>query len=136
MTQDIRPPFTREAALQKVQRAEDLWNTRDPAAVAQAYSENSSWRNRSEFLRGRRAIERLLSRKWTRELDYRLRKRLFTHEDNRIAVSFEYEYRDDSGQWFRAYGLEHWTFDEDGLMSDRRASINELVIREDQRELR
>ncbi|MEQ8801665.1 MAG: nuclear transport factor 2 family protein [Haliea sp.] len=135
MNQQIKPPFNHETAIRKVQRAEDLWNTRDPAQVALAYSENTSWRNRSEFARGREEVEALLARKWTRELDYRLRKQLFAFADNRIAVNFTYEYRDDSGQWFRAYGLEHWTFDEDGLMSERSASINELPIREDQRDL-
>lgn len=135
MTQQIKPPFSDASAKLKVQRAEDLWNTRDPARVALAYSEHSTWRNRNEFVRGREAIERLLGRKWRRELDYRLRKKLFTYSGNRIAVSFEYEYHDDSGQWFRAYGLEHWTFDQDGLMSRRDASINELPIREEEREL-
>ena len=135
MTEQIKPPFNHEAALLKVQRAEDLWNTRNPERVSLAYSENTAWRNRSEFAQGRDAVKALLTRKWTRELDYRLRKQLFAFSDNRIAVNFIYEYRDDSGQWFRAYGLEHWTFDEDGLMSHRNASINELPIREDQREV-
>ena len=130
MTEQIKPPFNHEAALLKVQRAEDLWNTRNPERVSLAYSENTAWRNRSEFAQGRDAVKALLTRKWTRELDYRLRKQLFAFSDNRIAVNFTYEYRDDSGQWFRAYGLEHWTFDEDGLMSHRNASINELPIRE------
>ncbi|MEQ8265384.1 nuclear transport factor 2 family protein [Pseudohaliea sp.] len=135
MTEQIRPPFTRETALAKVQRAEDLWNTRDPATVALAYTEDSRWRNRNEFLRGRGEIEAFLQRKWRREFDYRLRKDLFTFTGNRIAVKFHYEYRDDSGQWFRAFGLEHWTFDDDGLMNNRDASINEVAIREDQRQL-
>ncbi|MEQ9465077.1 MAG: nuclear transport factor 2 family protein [Haliea sp.] len=135
MTEQIKPPFNREAAILKVQRAEDLWNTRDPARVSLAYSENTSWRNRNEFAQGREEVTALLSRKWARELDYRLRKQLFVFSDNRIAVNFTYEYRDDSGQWFRAYGLEHWTFDADGLMSDRNASINESPIHEGQREL-
>jgi nuclear transport factor 2 (NTF2) superfamily protein len=133
MNTQIRPPFTRETALAKVQRAEDLWNTRDPKKVALAYTETSTWRNRSEFLQGRKAIEAFLQRKWDRELEYRLHKELFTFEGNRIAVRFRYEYRDDSGQWYEAFGLEHWTFDEDGLMNNREASINERPIREDQR---
>ena len=135
MSTQIRPPFTRETALAKVRRAEDLWNTRNPEKVALAYTESSTWRNRSEFLQGRDAIEAFLQRKWDRELDYRLRKELFVFETDRIAVRFRYEYRDDSGQWYRAFGLEHWTFDEDGLMNNREASINERPIREDQREI-
>ncbi len=135
MSEQIKPPFTLETALAKVQRAEDLWNTRDPARVALAYTEHSRWRNRNEFLQGRGEIEAFLQRKWRREFDYRLRKQLFTFFGNRIAVRFHYEYRDDSGQWFRAFGLEHWTFDDDGLMNNRDASINEVAIREDQRQL-
>lgn len=135
MTTAIKPPFTLETALQKVQRAEDLWNGRDPQRVAQAYTVDSKWRNRSEFVQGRESIARLLARKWTRELDYRLRKELFTFADNRIAVHFEYEYHDDSGQWFRAHGNEHWEFDEEGLMHTRDASINEHPIEESQRRL-
>tara|TARA_R110002049_G_scaffold40192_17_gene122740 strand:+ start:5486 stop:5899 length:414 start_codon:yes stop_codon:yes gene_type:complete len=133
MTEQIKPPFTRETALAKVKRGEDLWNTRDPEKVSLAYTEHSKWRNRNEFFQGREMIKAFLQRKWQRELDYRLRKELFTFAGNRIAVHFCYEYRDDSGQWFRAFGNEHWNFDDDGLMSERDASINEVAIREDQR---
>ncbi len=135
MNEQIKPPFTRETALAKVRRGEALWNTRDPQKVALAYSEHSTWRNRNEFLQGREAIAAFLQRKWQRELDYCLRKELFTFAGNRIAVHFRYEYRDDNGQWFRAIGNEHWTFDDDGLMNNRDASINELAIREDEREI-
>jgi nuclear transport factor 2 (NTF2) superfamily protein len=128
MTEQLKPPFSLETARQKVQRGEDLWNGKDPARIALAYTENCEWRNRSEFVRGREAIAQLLTRKWQRELDYRLKKELFTYADNRIAVHFEYEYHDDSGQWFRAYGNENWDFDADGLMQTRDASINELAI--------
>ena len=128
MTEQLKPPFSLETARQKVQRAEDLWNGKDPDRIKLAYTENCEWRNRSEFVRGRAAITRLLTRKWQRELDYRLKKELFTYADNRIAVHFEYEYHDDSGQWFRAYGNENWDFDADGLMQTRDASINELAI--------
>jgi nuclear transport factor 2 (NTF2) superfamily protein len=128
MTEQLKPPFSLEAARQKVQRGEDLWNGQDPARIKLAYTENCEWRNRSEFVRGREAIAQLLTRKWQRELDYRLKKELFTYADNRIAVHFEYEYHDDSGQWFRAYGNENWDFDADGLMQARDASINELAI--------
>jgi len=135
MTTAIKPPFSLETALKKVQRAEDLWNGKDPERVARAYTVDSKWRNRSEFVQGRESIARLLARKWTRELDYRLRKELFTFADNRIAVHFEYEYHDDSGQWFRAHGNEHWEFDAEGLMHTRDASINEHPIDESQRRL-
>jgi len=135
MTEQIKPPFTREDALAKVQRAEDLWNTRDPEIVALAYAVDATWRNRNEFFQGRDAIEAFLRRKWRRELDYYLHKELFTFSDDRIAVHFRYEYRDDSNQWFRAFGNEHWTFGEDGLMCHRDASINEVSINEDQREI-
>ena len=135
MTTAIKPPFSLETALAKVQRAEDLWNSRDPQHIALAYTEDSQWRNRGEFVRGREEIASLLERKWTRELDYRLKKELFTFADNRIAVHFEYEYHDDSGQWFRAYGNEHWDFDAEGLMQTRDASINELAIDESERRL-
>jgi len=128
MTQQLTPPFTLETAREKVQRAEDLWNGKNPELVALAYTKDSLWRNRNEFVRGRQAIADLLTRKWRRELDYRLKKELFTFADNRIAVHFEYEYHDDSGQWFRAYGNEHWEFAEDGLMKHRDASINEQAI--------
>lgn len=127
------PPFNRETAAQKARMAEDAWNTRDPARVAQAYSENSRWRNRAEFFQGRPAIEAFLTRKWNRELDYRLIKELWAFHENRIAVRFAYEWRDDSGSWFRSYGNENWEFDEDGLMRARLASINDLPIREHDR---
>lgn len=135
MTSQIKPPFTQETAIEKVQRAEDLWNGKNPQQVAMAYTEDSIWRNRSEFVQGRDEIAQLLTRKWDRELDYRLKKDLFSFSDNRIAVHFQYEYRNASGQWFRAYGNEHWEFDEDGLMKNRDASINELPISEQQRVL-
>jgi len=110
------PPFTAETAAQKVRLAEDAWNTRDPARVALAYTVGSRWRNRAEFLEGREQIEAFLKRKWSRELDYRLIKELWTFHDNRIAVRFAYEWHDDSGNWFRSYGNENWEFDEHGLM--------------------
>ncbi|WNO09300.1 nuclear transport factor 2 family protein [Teredinibacter sp. KSP-S5-2] len=135
MSQVIAPPFTEKTAIEKVQRAEDLWNTRDPEKVVLAYTEGSHWRNRGEFASGREAIQKLLERKWTRELDYRLRKQLFTFSGNKIAVNFQYEYRDDSGQWYRAYGNEHWQFDEQGLMEVREASINEIPIQHSEREI-
>ena len=133
MTTALKPPFSLATALEKVQRAEDLWNTRDAQRISLAYTPDSQWRNRSEFIQGREQIARLLARKWTRELDYRLKKELFTYADNRIAVHFEYEYHDDSGQWFRAYGNENWEFDDEGLMHTRDASINEQAIDESQR---
>ena len=124
------PPFTLETAPQKVRMAEDAWNSRDPARVALAYTTDSCWRNRSEFLQGRDAIEGFLARKWARELDYRLIKELWAFRENRIAVRFAYEWRDDSGHWFRSYGNENWEFDEHGLMRLRLASINDLPIAE------
>jgi nuclear transport factor 2 (NTF2) superfamily protein len=130
------PPFTEDTAIQKVRAAEDAWNTRDPARVAQAYTVDSQWRNRVEFIRGRDQIEAFLTRKWRRELDYRLVKELWTFAGARIAVRFAYEFRDDSGQWFRAYGNENWDFAEDGLMRRRLASINEHPIQESERQLR
>jgi len=133
MSAAIKPPFSLASAKEKVQRAEDLWNGQNPQQIALAYTEKSEWRNRSEFVQGRQAIAQLLTRKWLRELDYRLKKQLFTFSDNRIAVHFEYEYRDDSGQWFRAYGNENWDFDAEGLMQTRDASINEAVIEESER---
>lgn len=128
MSRPPRPPFTRETAIQKVRMAEDGWNTRNAEKVALAYTEDCRWRNRAEFVQGREAIVGLLKRKWTRELDYRLIKELWAHEGNRIAVRFAYEYRDDSGQWYRAYGNENWEFDAQGLMALRYASINDLAI--------
>jgi len=127
------PPFTAETAAQKVRGAEDAWNGRDPEKVALAYSPDSRWRNRAEFLSGRAEIVAFLTRKWERELNYRLIKELWAFTDNRIAVRFAYEWRDDSGQWFRAYGNENWEFDELGLMRQRHASINDLPISEEQR---
>jgi nuclear transport factor 2 (NTF2) superfamily protein len=122
------PPFTEETAIQKVRLAEDGWNSRDPAKVSLAYTVDSRWRNRSEFLTGRDQIVAFLTRKWTRELDYRLMKELWAYHGNRIAVRFAYEYHDDSGNWFRAYGNENWQFDEQGQIDARHASINELPI--------
>jgi nuclear transport factor 2 (NTF2) superfamily protein len=133
MTRPPLPPFTEETAIQKVRAAEDGWNTRDPARVALAYTPDSQWRNRAEFPRGRAEIEAFLTRKWTREIDYRLIKELWAFAGNRIAVRFAYEYHDDSGQWFRAYGNENWQFDVDGLMEVRFASINEHPITEVER---
>ncbi|MEM5447055.1 DUF1348 family protein [Paraburkholderia guartelaensis] len=124
------PPFTRESAVQKVRAAEDGWNTRDPQRVSLAYTPQSVWRNRAEFVTGRGAIVELLTRKWARELDYRLIKELWAYTDNRIAVRFAYEWHDDSGSWFRSYGNENWEFDANGLMARRHASINDLPIRE------
>jgi len=130
------PPFTAETAAQKARMAEDAWNTRDPAKVALAYTPNSKWRNRAEFLNGRAEIEAFLTRKWARELDYRLIKEVWTLAENRIAVRFAYEHRDDSGSWFRAYGNENWQFDAEGLMEVRIASINEHPITEAERKFR
>jgi nuclear transport factor 2 (NTF2) superfamily protein len=127
------PPFTSESAAQKARLAEDAWNTRDPIIVAKAYTADSHWRNRAEFLTGRDAIEAFLAKKWHAELDYRLIKELWAFHGNRIAVRFAYEWRDDSGQWFRSYGNENWEFDEDGLMRRRIASINDLSIKESER---
>jgi nuclear transport factor 2 (NTF2) superfamily protein len=124
------PPFTRETATQKVRMAEDAWNTRDPIRVSLAYSVDSRWRNRAEFPVGREQIVEFLKRKWARELDYRLIKELWACSENRIAVRFAYEWRDDSGHWFRSYGNENWEFDAEGLMRLRFASINDLPITE------
>ena len=122
------PPFTRETALQKVRMAEDGWNSRDPERVALAYTPDSRWRNRHEFPRGREQIRAFLAGKWQREQEYRLIKELWAYTDNRIAVRFAYEWHDASGQWFRSYGNENWEFDEQGLMQERHASINDLPI--------
>ena len=130
MSRPPLPPFTDQTAAQKARLAEDAWNSRDPGRVALAYTLNSRWRNRTEFLTGRDAIEAFLARKWARELDYRLIKDVWTHAGNRIAVRFAYEYHDDSGTWFRAYGNENWQFDAAGLMERRMASINEHPITE------
>ena len=130
MSRPPLPPFDEAGAIQKVRMAEDGWNSRDPAKVALAYTPDSYWRNRAEFIRGREAIEAFLIRKWARELDYRLTKELWTFAGNRIAVRFAYEYHDDSGHWFRAYGNENWEFNDEGLMQRRLASINEHPITE------
>jgi len=130
------PPFTRASAMQKVRAAEDAWNTRNPAQVAQAYTPDSKWRNRHEFFSGRGQIVEFLTRKWQKELEYRLIKELWAFTENRIAVRFAYEWHDDSGQWFRSYGNENWEFDKQGLMHKRYASINDLPIAEHERKLR
>lgn len=122
------PPFTLETAQQKIQMAEDAWNSKNPEKVSMAYSPDSEWRNRAEFINGREQIREFLTRKWNQELDYKLKKEYWAHTDNRISVRFEYEYRTDSGQWYRAYGNENWEFDENGLMKKRYASINDLPI--------
>jgi nuclear transport factor 2 (NTF2) superfamily protein len=129
------PPFTEETARQKVQAAEDAWNTRDPEKVADAYTPDSAWRNRDEFFKGREAIIVFLRGKWERELDYRLVKELWAFAGNRISVRFEYECRDRQGQWWRSHGNEHWEFDEEGYMRRRDASINDLPIEESARRL-
>ena len=130
------PPFTEKTARQKVQAAEDAWNTCDPEKVAGAYTPDSAWRNRDEFFEGRDAIVAFLRRKWERELDYRLMKELWAFAGNRISVRFEYESRDHDGQWWRSHGNEHWEFDDDGYMRRRDASINDVPIEESQRRLR
>jgi uncharacterized protein len=139
MTAESRPPFppfTRETAMQKIRAAEDAWNTREPERVALAYTPDSVWRNRSEFLSGRPAIVEFLRRKWARELDYRLIKELWAFHENRIAVRFAYEWHDDAGNWFRSYGNENWEFETNGLMQRRIASINDLPMRESERKYR
>ncbi|CAG7645427.1 nuclear transport factor 2 family protein [Actinacidiphila bryophytorum] len=136
MTDEARPPFppfTRESAIEKARLAEDGWNTRDPQKVALAYTVDSHWRNRAEFATGRDEIIAFLTRKWNKELEYRLIKELWAFDGDRIAVRFAYEYRDDSGNWFRAYGNENWEFDANGLMHHRYAAINELPIKESER---
>lgn len=127
------PPFTRESATEKVRLAEDAWNTRDPERVVLAYTADSRWRNRGEFVNGREEIVAFLTRKWTREQDYRLIKELWAFDGNRIAVRFAYECHDDSGNWYRSYGNENWEFDDEGLMRVRLASINDLPIKEEAR---
>jgi uncharacterized protein len=129
------PPFDEASARQKVQAAEDAWNTRDPARVAAAYTADSQWRNRDEFVTGRGEIVDFLTRKWRRELDYALRKSLWAFTDDRIAVRFQYEWHDDSGQWWRSYGNENWEFDADGYMRRREASINDVAIDETERRI-
>ena len=130
------PPFTEETARQKVQAAEDAWNTRDPERVVLAYTEDTQWRNRSEFLHGRAQVVEFLRRKWAREHDYRLQKTLWAFTGNRIAVRFEYEFHDDAGQWWRAHGNENWEYDEHGYMARRFASINDVKIAEADRKFR
>lgn len=132
----IRPPFTLETATAKVRAAEDAWNSRDPHRVSLAYTEDSVWRNRNQFIRGRTQIREFLSSKWDHELDYRLTKALWSFTDDRIAVRFQYEYHDPQGQWFRAYGNELWEFDHTGLMQRREASINDVAIEEVDRKFR
>lgn len=127
------PPFTRETAIQKVRLAEDGWNSRDARRVVLAYSPDTRWRNRVDFPVGREQAQALLERKWRRELDYRLIKELWAHDGNRIAVRFAYEWRDDAGHWFRSYGNENWQFNEQGLMVERHASINDMPIAESER---
>lgn len=127
------PPFTEETAKQKIQMAEDAWNSKDPVRVSKAYTENSEWRNRNLFINGRDEIVQFLTSKWEKELNYKLRKEYWAHAGNRIAVRFEYEYHNASGQWFRAYGNENWEFDENGYMAKRFASINDLEIEEKDR---
>lgn len=135
-TQSIRPPFTEETARAKVKAAEDAWNTRDPERVSLAYTIDSEWRNRTEFFKGRDAIQEFLRRKWAKELDYRLMKELWAYTDNRISVRFEYEWHDETGQWFRTHGNEHWEFNADGLMQRRDMSANDYPIQESDRRYR
>ena len=130
------PPFTYETAVQKVRMAEDAWNTRDPQRVALAYTEDSAWRNRSEFFSGRDAIVEFLTRKWAKEREYRLIKELWAYYENRIAVRFQYEYHDENGRWYRAYGNEQWEFTDEGFMRRREASINDVPIAESDRKFR
>ena len=129
------PPFNEETAIQKIQKAEDAWNSKDPIRISKAYTLDTEWRNRNQFINGRKEVQDFLADKWKNELDYKLKKQLWTFNDNRIAVRFEYEYRDKNGQWFRAYGNENWEFDENGLMTKRYASINDLKIKETERTL-
>lgn len=135
MTKQIKPPFTHESAIEKIKRAEDLWNTKDPAKISLAYTPDTQWRNRDDFLQGRDEVVRFLTRKWEKELEYKLKKELFTFSENRIAVHFEYEWRDTNGQWYRSHGNENWDFDEDGLMRVRDASINDQKIDEADRRI-
>lgn len=129
------PPFTHETALQKVQMAENAWNSKDAQKVASAYTIDTEWRNRTQFINGRAEVEEFLTNKWRHEIDYKLKKELWSFTGNKIGVRFEYEYHDQSGQWFRAYGNEMWEFDENGLMRRRYASINDMQIEESQRKL-
>ena len=129
------PPFTEETAKQKIQMAEDAWNSKDAVKVSKAYSIDTEWRNRAEFINGREEVQQFLEKKWATELEYKLKKELWGFTENRIAVRFEYEYRNDKNEWFRAYGNENWEFDENGLMKKRFASINDLPITESERKL-
>jgi len=130
------PPFTLETATQKVQMAEDAWNTKNPEKVSLAYTIDTEWRNRDLFINGREEVKAFLTAKWNKELDYRLKKELWAFTDNRIAVRFEYEWHDQNGQWYRSYGNENWEFDENGLMKKRFASINDLPIKESERRVK
>lgn len=130
------PPFTYETAIQKIQLAEDAWNSQDPERVSKAYTLDSEWRNRDQFVNGREEIIRFLTQKWQKEKNYKLKKEYWAHTENRIAVRFEYEYQNLQGDWFRAYGNENWEFDENGLMQKRFASINDLAINEEDRKLK
>lgn len=130
------PPFSYETAIQKVQAAEDAWNSKDPERVSKAYTIDTEWRNRSEFLNGREAVRSFLARKWEKEKGYKLKKELWSFNENRIAVRFEYEWHDNSGQWYRSYGNENWEFDEFGFMKKRFASINDLPISETERRIK
>lgn len=130
------PPFTMETAVEKVQIAEDAWNTKDPEKICLAYTIDTEWRNRTEFINGREEVKQFLKRKWERELDYKLKKELWGFRNNRMAVRFEYEWHDQTGQWFRSYGIETWEFDDNGLMRKRFASINDLEIAETDRILK
>ncbi|WP_077407231.1 nuclear transport factor 2 family protein [Cellulophaga omnivescoria] len=127
------PPFTKETATQKVQLAEDAWNTKDPIKVSMAYSLNTEWRNRTSFINGRKEVQEFLKNKWIKEHNYKLKKELWSFNENKIAVRFIYEYQNDSGQWYRAYGNENWEFDDNGLMEKRYASINDLKINKNER---
>jgi hypothetical protein len=129
------PPFTKITAEEKVRKAENAWNTKDPVAVSEAYSDDSEWRNRDAFINGRSEIQAFLKAKWEKELDYKLKKELWAFNENRIAVRFEYEWHDTLGQWYRSYGNEMWQFNEDGYMTHRYASINDLAIKESERRL-
>ncbi len=130
------PPFTYETAIEKIQMAEDAWNSQDPEKVSKAYTVDSEWRNRDTFINGREEIVSFLQKKWKKELNYQLKKEYWAHTDNRIAVRFEYEYQTKEGNWFRAYGNENWEFDDNGLMMRRYASINDLAIQEEDRKFR
>ncbi len=129
------PPFNEETAKQKVQMAEDAWNSKDPVTVSMAYTEDTEWRNRTSFINGRKEVQEFLKNKWINERNYKLKKELWGFRNNRIAVRFEYEYQNKEGKWYRAYGNENWEFDENGLMQKRYASINDLEIKESERKL-